>query len=230
MLFGDLRGRVRSPLLDLVRLNRVVRWGQGAEPVEVIATEADTPYLSGVGGSAGLSINPLSPVLTRPLGQARPPEDLAEVLRAVTTRIALVSLAVGEGDEHPLHAALDDTAARDILVITAGDTSVADHPWSIPVLSCTPSGRPSWFVEPDPDARGLFAPGEEVPGPQGPTTGNGVAAAVVAATAALLWTLFPSATATQLRSALLIGTTTRRVGPPLLDAERAHEQLAHYAT
>ncbi|MBM7774599.1 subtilisin family serine protease [Actinokineospora baliensis] len=141
-----------------------------------------------------------------------------------------MSLAVGEGDGQSLGAALDDMAGRGVLVVAAGDTRVADHPWSIPVLSCTPSGRPSWFVDADPEARGLFAPGEEVPGPQGATTGNGVAAAVVAATAALLWTMFPCATAAQLRSALLIGTTTRRGGPPLLDAERAHEQLAHYAT
>ncbi|RLK58642.1 hypothetical protein [Actinokineospora cianjurensis] len=229
-MISEVRGRVRSPLLDLVRLTRVVRWGSGAEPVEVIATEADTPFLSGVGGEGGLAINPMSPVVTRAVGQARPPEELAEVLRAVTARIALVSLAVGEGDEHPLRAALDDTATRDILVVTAGDTAVADHPWTIPVLSCTSSGRPSWFVDPDPDARGLFAPGEEVPGPQGPTTGNGVAAAVVAATAALLWSMFPTATAPQVRSALLIGTSHRPSGPPLLDAERAHEQLAHYAT
>ncbi|MCP2303251.1 hypothetical protein [Actinokineospora globicatena] len=229
-MISGVGGRVRSPLVDLVRLTRVVRWGSGAEAVEVIATEADTPFLSGVGGRDGLAINPLSPVLTRAVGQSRPPGELAGVLRAVTARIALVSLAVGEGDEHPLHAALDDTATRDILVVTAGDTAVADHPWSIPVLSCTPSGRPSWFVDPDPDARGLLAPGEEVPGPQGPTTGNGVAAAVVAATAALLWTMFPAATASQVRSALLIGASHRPSGPPLLDAERAYEQLAHYAT
>ncbi|WP_026421116.1 hypothetical protein [Actinokineospora inagensis] len=195
-------------------------------PIELVSTPADAPYLTGVGGQGGLAIAPLSPMTTKALGHGRPPGELAEVLRGVEARIALVSLAVGEGDEEPLRAALDDVEARDVLVITTGDSVVAEHPWTVPVLSCTSSGRPSWFVEHDPDARGVLAPGEDVPGPRGNTTGNGVAAAVVANTASLLWSLFPTATAAQLRAALLIGATTRRAGPPLMDAERAHEHLA----
>ncbi|GLZ37191.1 hypothetical protein [Actinokineospora sp. NBRC 105648] len=230
--------RVRSPLLDLVRLTRVVRRPTtGTEPVEVFATATDAPHLAAVGGSAALGICPDSPVRTRPLAPGSPPEDLAAALRARTARITLVSLPLGPGTEHRtrlLHEELDRASEHGTLVIASGATPgpVAAHPWVLPVLSCAASGRASWFVDQEPGAepRGVFAPGEDVPGPLGPATGNGVAAAVVACTAALLWSLFPTARAAQLRSALLIGATNpRRSGPPLLDAERAHEFLARYA-
>ncbi|WP_156892884.1 hypothetical protein [Actinokineospora enzanensis] len=231
-LSGVAAPRVRSPLLDLVRLTPVLRHGVGTLAVEVLATAADTPHLTGVIGFSGLSICPLSPVLTRPLGVGCPPDELADVLRAVTARIALVSLTLGAGPADRLRAALDDAAARDVLVIAAGGNRALRHPWVVPVLSCTPAGRPSWFVDLDQaaESRGLLAPGEDVPGPSGTTSGNGVAAAVVAGTAALLWSLFPTARAADVRSALMIGaTSTRRLCPPLLDAQRAHEHLAHHA-
>ncbi|WP_146108063.1 hypothetical protein V5P93_003393 [Actinokineospora auranticolor] len=228
-----LRGGSRSPLLDLVRLTRVLRGaGECEEPVEVIATPADTPYLCGVAGAAGLRICPLSPMRAHPLGQGRPPAELASALRAVTARVVLVSLTLGGGPVDGLRAALDDAA--DLLVVAASGppSPLTAHPDVLPVRSCTPSGRPSWFVDldEDDDPRGLLAPGEDVPGPRGPATGNGVAAAVVAATAALLWSRFPTADARTVRAALRIGTTpTRRIGPPVLDAERSLEFLRQYA-
>ncbi|SDC08137.1 hypothetical protein [Actinokineospora iranica] len=238
---ADLRHRARSPLLDLVRLTPVMRRGAGAGPVsvEVVASAEDTPFLAAVTGFSALSICPLSPVVTRSVAQGCGPAELAGVLDvAGSARVLLVSVPLVDGttrENRVLHEVLDEAAVRGVPVVAAAGAAssvLTRHPWVLPVLSCTASGRVSWFVDLDPDVepRGLLAPGEDVPGPHGAATGNGIAAAVVAGAAALLWSLFPKACGGQVRSALLIGAThPRRFGPPLLDAERAHEFLSRHA-
>ncbi|CRK57112.1 hypothetical protein [Alloactinosynnema sp. L-07] len=224
-----VRRRERSPLLDLVRLNSVQRRGAGSADIAVglVATEADITALAGVLSADPLSICPLCPVLPRTVA-----DDLVAPLTDLLDGPARVIVLGSSGPEERvprLDETVDRAAERGVLIIAPGGplTALTSHPWVLPVVSCAPSGRVSWFADLDEDPRGLLAPGENVPGPTGPANGNGVAAAVVAATAALLWSLHPDAPGHRIRAALSIGTVhPRRSGPPLLDAERAREFLA----
>ncbi|WP_146241228.1 hypothetical protein [Actinokineospora spheciospongiae] len=248
--------RPGSPLLDLVRLTRVLRLGEGSASVGVgvVAAAEEVPVLTGAVGRDGLAVGVRCPWRSRVVpARGCPPGELAVALREVLrgpSRVLVVASSARVGPRShrvALTAALDAAAGRGVPVFAAAGTTrcaVTAHPWVVPVYSCSVTGRPSWFVEwaedseepvegfeedpvgGDPEAapRGLLAPGQEVPGPHGRATGNGVAAAVVAATAALLWSLAPSVPGSVLRSALLVGATTpRRWAPPLLDAQRAWE-------
>ncbi|MGQ0837291.1 hypothetical protein [Actinokineospora sp.] len=227
-----VRGVVRSPLLDLVRLTPVLRRGPGAGavPMDLVATGPDAAVLASVLGPESLAICPLCPV------RSVAPGELAATLGGLldgSARVVIVGASTVSGTVHEgrlLDQTLDRAAELGVPVVAAAGphpTTLTRHAWVVPVSSCTASGRVSWFVDLDHEPRGLLAPGEEVPGPHGPASGNGVAATVVAGAAALLWSLFPAATGGQVRSALLIGAThPRRWGPPLLDAERAYEFLA----
>ncbi|WP_436498108.1 S8 family serine peptidase [Actinokineospora sp. HUAS TT18] len=219
----------RAPQLDLVRLTSVRRRGAGSADVAVglVATEDDITALAGVLAADPLSLCPLCPVLPRTLG-----DDLVAPLADLLdgpTRVIVVGSAGPEEEVPGLDETLDRAAEAGVLVVAPGGplTALTCHPWVLPVVSCAPSGRVSWFVDLEEDPRGLLAPGEDLPGPTGPATGNGVAAALVAGAAALLWSLHPDATGHRIRAALSIGAVhARRSGPPLLDAERAHEFLA----
>ncbi|HVK23995.1 MAG TPA: hypothetical protein VM677_21795 [Actinokineospora sp.] len=223
-----VRRRVRSPLLDLVRLTPVQRRGAGSAGVALglVSTDKDITALAGVLGADSLSICPLCPVLPR-TAEDDPVDAIAELLDGPVRVIVLGTS--GPEDEVPgLTETLDRAAELGVLIVAPGGplTALTAHPWVLPVVSCTASGRVSWFVDLEEEPRGLLAPGEDVPSPTGQATGNGVAAAVVAGTAALLWSLHPDATGHRIRAALSIGAVhARRSGPPLLDAERAHEFL-----
>jgi hypothetical protein len=227
----------RSPLLDLVRLTSSRRRGAGSPAVAMglVSTKDDAAVLAGVLGDDSLSICPLCPVLPHVCADGgSTPGDLAalidDLLDGPARVIAVGTTILDSAGERSLIETLDRAAERGVLVTAAAQatpTAVTRHPWVLPVFSCAASGRASWFVDIDDDPRGLLAPGENVPHPGGLASGNSVAAAVVAGTAALLLSLFPQATGHQVRSALSIGAIhPRRIGPPLLDAERAFEFLS----
>lgn len=235
------RRRVRSPLLDLVRLPPVRRHGAGSPDVAIglISGDDDITALAGVLSGDTLSISPLCPILPRTCADAGiTPGELSIMLGDLLDGPANV-ITIGTGlldprgdrglhERRVLAETLDRAAERGVLIVAAGGphTDLTTHPWVLPVSSCSPSGRVSWFVDLEDDPRGLLAPGEDLPGPTGPASGNGVAAALVAGTAALLLSLHPLAGGHRVRSALSIGATNpRRSGPPLLDATRAHEHL-----
>ncbi|MGX7828260.1 hypothetical protein ACTG9Q_24525 [Actinokineospora sp. 24-640] len=187
-----------------------------------------------------LAVCPLSPVVVRPVGVAgATPGGLAVAVAGLVAegvRIVLVGTPVTDGSERErraLVAAVDGAAAAGVPVVVpaaAGPVALTGHPWVIPVASCSLSGRLSWFVEFEDAQRGLLAPGQDVPGPWGPASGNGVAAALVAGAGALVWGMFPEAVGAQVRSALLIGSShAHRSGPPLLDVQRAVEFLERLA-
>jgi subtilisin family serine protease len=144
--------------------------------------------------------------------------------------------------ERELEEALDYAARRGVLVVTAagnqgtlGSSAITRHPWVIPVTACDAQGRPTGGsnLGHSIGRRGLRAPGEAVTslGADGtPLTlgGTSVAAPFVTGTIALLWSLFPSATATEVKLAITHTSAARRatVVPPLLNAWGAYQVLA----
>jgi subtilisin family serine protease len=143
-----------------------------------------------------------------------------------------------------LEQALDLALRRGVLVVAAagnqatlGGTALSRHPWVIPVVGCDLRGRPTAEsnLGHSIGRRGLRAPGIPLPGLGAsgePVTlgGTSVAAPFVTGAAALLWSAFPDAAATEVRAAL-VGTGApgrpRRAGvvPPLLDAWSAYLAL-----
>ncbi|HKF05369.1 MAG TPA: S8 family serine peptidase [Candidatus Sulfotelmatobacter sp.] len=141
-----------------------------------------------------------------------------------------------------LQEALDFAAARGAITVVAagnqgtlGSSAITRHPWVIPVAGCDLNGRPlseSNFGS-SIGRRGLRAPAEAISslGSDGhPRSFGGTSAAApfVTGTIALLWSEFPSATAAQIKSAVLYAGGMRRntVVPPLLDAAGAYEVIS----
>jgi subtilisin family serine protease len=145
-------------------------------------------------------------------------------------------------DERELQDALDYAARRGAVVVAAagnqatlGSSAITRHPWVIPVVGYGLAGRPTADsnLGGSMGKRGLGAAGENVTSlsPQGePLTqaGTSLAVAFVTGAIALLWSRFPDATATEVKSAVVSSHTGRRgsVVPPLLDAWVAYQVLS----
>lgn len=177
------------------------------------------------------------------------PEELAEAtIECVDAGAWVLNLSAAFAQpstmsERPLEEALDYAARRRVVVVAAagnqgalGSSAITRHPWVIPVVGCDLYGRPT--VESNLGSsvgkRGVMAPGEGITslGANGeplPLGGTSVAAPFVTGTIALLWSIFPTASATEVKSALMGGLYPRRrtsVVPPLLDAWAAYGTLA----
>ena len=143
--------------------------------------------------------------------------------------------------ERRLLEALDHAMQRNAIVVGAagnqaiGSSAITRHPWVVPVLACDPAGLPvadanvSHMI----GRRGLLAPGVEIRsldagGTLTTLSGTSAAAPFVTGTFALLWSLFPAASANDLRIAVTQNRWGRRrsIVPPLLDATAAFEWLA----
>lgn len=181
------------------------------------------------------------------LPSATPDELAAAVLECIEAgaRVLNLSLALAHPSskaERALEQALDHAARRGVLVVaaagnqgTVGSSSITRHPWVIPVAACDPQGRPIAYTNLSHSAarHGLCAPGEDIVSlaTGGSTTrlgGTSVAAPFVTGTIALLWSLFPGASAAQVKLSITQAGATRRrsLVPPLLDAWGAHQVLA----
>ncbi|HVV12448.1 S8 family serine peptidase [Amycolatopsis sp.] len=202
--------------------------------------------LSGRRDGTAPAIAPACVLLVRPVftGElpSTSPANLATALidcvdagaRIVNLSAAESGTSVGEGTE--LADALDYAVRNGVLIVAAagnrsvlGGSALVSHPWVIPVA--TPAGDDRSTLGRS-IGRGLAVPDNEVfsLSPDGGTTvmaGTSVAAPFVTGAAALLWSLFPAATAAEVRFALLSpgGATRRRVVPPLLDAWGAYPIL-----
>lgn len=141
-----------------------------------------------------------------------------------------------------VEGALTYASARGAIIVAAagnqgelGGSVITRHPGVVPVAAFGLDGRPSTlsnlgrYV----GERGVGAPGEGIrslgaPGEPATGAGTSVATPFVTGTLALLASLFPSATASQLRRALRQSLGSRRVTvvPPLLNADAAYEYLS----
>jgi subtilisin family serine protease len=212
--------------------------------------------LSARRGSDAPAISPACTLLVRPVfrdgglqGKHAPssnPDELASAVfdcMAAGARIINLSLALvrpSPNMDRALRSAFDLAMLRGILIVAAagnqnivGSSVITRHPWIIPIAACDREGMPSAYSNIGLSiARGLRAPGDSVvssgaDGRSFASSGTSVAAPFVTGTIALLWSLFRSATAQQVKLAVTQATVRRvSVVPPLLDAWRAYQTLA----
>lgn len=151
------------------------------------------------------------------------PQQLAQALcdcvRAGAWIVNLSSsmAAPSASAQHQLCEALDFAAGKGVLVVAAagnqgslGSSAITRHPWVIPVVGYGTDGRlmPQSNLGSSSGKRGVGAPGEGITSiaPDGGSvtlSGTSVAAAVVTASVALLWSLFPHASALEVKSAVV---------------------------
>jgi subtilisin family serine protease len=175
------------------------------------------------------------------------PEELAQaILDCIDAgaRVLNISAALAQPsmkNERTLEEALDQAARRGVIVVAAagnqgtlGSTAITCHPWVIPVVAYDLQGRPMNHsnLGSSIGRRGLGAPGDRITslGAQGePLTFGGTSAAApfVTGAIALLWSEFPTATATEIKLAATHARIPRRttVVPPLLDAWAAYQTM-----
>ena len=213
--------------------------------------------LSAKRGSVAPAICPNCTLLVRPIfaettaanGEmpSAMPEELAQaILDCIDAgaRVLNVSAALAQPsikNERALEEALDQAARRGVIVIVAagnqgtlGSTAITCHPWVIPVVGYDLQGRPMNHsnLGSSIGRRGLGAPGDRITsiGANGkPLTlgGTSAAAPFVTGAIALLWSEFPTATATEMKFAVTQAYIPRRttVVPPLLDAWAAYQVM-----
>ena len=182
-----------------------------------------------------------------PMAGATPGELAAAIVDCVTAgaRVVNLSLALEQRwaqGARELDEALDHAVRREVIVVaaagnqgTVGSTAITRHPWVIPVVACDLQGRPAGNsnLGKSIGRRGLSAPGAGITslgaaGQPLQSGGTSVAAPFVTGAIALLWSEFPTATATALKRALTQASGTRRTTlvPALLDAWSAYQVLA----
>ena len=213
--------------------------------------------LSAKRGSVAPAICPNCTLLVRPIfaettaanGEmpSATPEELAQaILDCIDAgaRVLNISAALAQPsmkNERTLEEALDQTARRGVIVVAAagnqgtlGSTAITCHPWVIPVVGYDLQGRPMNHsnLGSSIGRRGLGAPGDRITslGAEGePLTFGGTSAAApfVTGAIALLWSEFPTATATEIKLAATHARIPRRttVVPPLLDAWAAYQTM-----
>ena len=213
--------------------------------------------LSAKRGSAAPAICPNCTLLVRPIfaettaanGEmpSATPEKLAQAILdciEAGARVLNMSAALAQPsmkNERTLEEALDQAARRGVIVVAAagnqgtlGSTAITCHPWVIPVVGYDLQGRPMNHsnLGNSIGRRGLGAPGDRITslGAEGePLTFGGTSAAApfVTGAIALLWSEFPTATATEIKLAATHARIPRRttVVPPLLDAWAAYQTM-----
>ena len=176
------------------------------------------------------------------------PDEVADAVAECVdagARVVNLSIAIASpspNKEKKLEEALSHAAHRGAIVCAAagnqgtiGSSAITRHVWVIPVAACDLRGHP---IGPSNlgasiGRRGLMAPGEAVTslGTRGePVTSGGTSAAApfVTGTVALLWSAFPTATATEIKRAITqAGPAARKaIVPPLLNAWAAYQTMA----
>jgi subtilisin family serine protease len=213
--------------------------------------------LSAERGSAAPAICPGCTVLVRPIySETNPaingmPSTTAETLTDsivdcvnAGTRIVNLSSVLTEsssGGARTLAQALDYAASRGVITVAAagnqgliGNSVITGHPSVIPVAACDLKGQPlsASNLGRSIGQRGLMAPGIEITslganGKLHAARGTSAAAPFVTGAIALLWSEFPYADASHIRSAVLQAWPGQRrtIVPPLLAAWTAYQTL-----
>ncbi|NET46285.1 S8 family serine peptidase [Okeania sp. SIO2B3] len=175
------------------------------------------------------------------------PENLASAVKEVIDAGArVINLSLGlpttSLQEQPvLQEAFDYAFQKGVLIVGAagnqgrlGRVALFDHPWTIPVAACNMQGE--LYSKSNSGISvgksGLMAPGVDIVstysgGGYTQMTGTSAATPFVTGTIALLWSLFPQATAGEIRRAILRPDIRRKsIIPPLLNAEASWRTLS----
>lgn len=214
--------------------------------------------LSARRGSEAPSISPGCTLLVRPIfgesasgnpnmPSATPDELATAIIDCVDEGANVINLSAALAQpsakgERRLEEALHYSAKRGAVLVAAagnqgsiGSSAITRHPWVIPVVACDLRGRPISYsnVGHSIGRRGLTAPGDSITslsadGKSPSFGGTSAAAPFVTGAIALLKSIFPDATAAQLKIGVTRGQALRRstVVPPLLDAWAAYQVLA----
>jgi subtilisin family serine protease len=212
--------------------------------------------LSAERGAAAPAICPGCTLLVRPIFadtasiDDMPSTTAADLAQAILdcvdagARVLNISAAIAPpflNNEQALEKALTYAARRGVIVVAAAGnhrtlagTTITRHQWVVPVVSYDVQGRPSEHstLGHSIGRRGLGAAGDAVTSlgaDSRPVTAGGTSAAApfVTGAMALLWSEFPSATASEVKGAVMHAHLRRRptVVPPLLDAWGAYQAL-----
>jgi subtilisin family serine protease len=214
--------------------------------------------LSARRGSEAPAIAPDCTLLVRPIfaetvagnpdmPSATPEELAVAIVDCVDAGADVINLSAALAQpsakgERRLEEALDHCAKRGVVVVAAagnqgtlGSSTITRHPGVIAVIACDLRGRPLGYsnLGSSIGRRGLSAPGDGITslGVNGrPPTFGGTSAAApfVTGAIALLQSIFPKATAAEVRFAIAGAYAPRRpaVVPPLLDAWAAYQVMA----
>jgi subtilisin family serine protease len=217
--------------------------------------------LSAKRGSASPAIAPDCTLLVRPIfteaapinGQmpsATPLELAGAIVDCVKAGARVLNLSAAltqfsSKGERELERALDFAASRGVITVAAagnqgtlGSSAITRHPWVIPVGACDIQGRPigESNLGSSIGRHGLSAPGENITslslhGKPNVFGGTSAAAPFVTGTIALLWSEFPSASAAEVKWALIMAGGARRstVVPPVLNASAAAARMGRGA-
>jgi subtilisin family serine protease len=196
-----------------------------------------------------LLIRPIFPETVRPNGDvpiATPVELARAIFECVDAGARLLNLSsaliqASQRDEHVLAEALNYAASQGVIVVAAagnqgsvGGTSITNHSWVIPVVSYDMQGRPMAHsnLGRTIGCRGLGAPGDRITSIDGSgkpmvMAGTSAAAPFVTGAIALLWSLFPTASAAEIKAVTSKAHRARRptIVPPLMDASKAYEMM-----
>jgi subtilisin family serine protease len=176
------------------------------------------------------------------------PDEVADaVAECVDTGARVINLSVAVASPSPnkekkLEEALSYAAHRGAIVVaaagnqgTVGSSAITRHVWVIPVAACDLRGQPIGpsNLGASTGRRGLRAPGAQITSlsTRGePVTSGGTSAAApfVTGSVALLSSVFPSATASEIKLAITRAGAAARttIVPPLLNAWAAHQAMA----
>jgi subtilisin family serine protease len=176
------------------------------------------------------------------------PKELADAIVEVVdagAKIINLSLQVSSSSivkYSELKEAYNYALQKEVIIVAAagnqaimGYSSIIDHPWLIPVVSCDSAGNLDWSsnISPSIAKRGLMAPGvnitSTVPGGQyGEISGGtSIATAFVTGAIALLWSIFPKTRVSDLISSVITPSIPmpRSIVPKLLNTHISYAIL-----
>ncbi|MDQ3852127.1 MAG: S8 family serine peptidase [Thermoproteota archaeon] len=182
-----------------------------------------------------------------PIPSTTPKELSDAIIETIDAGARIINISAGLSASslvayRDLEDAYDYAMRNGVIVVAAagnqgnigGYRSLFGHQWVIPVAACDENGRldPMSNFGPSIGYRGLMAPGVNItstsPGGQyTQLSGTSFATPFVTGTIALLWSLFPQTTTTQIIHCISRSASTNRrvIIPPILHAEAALKLL-----
>ena len=173
------------------------------------------------------------------------PKELAKaIMDCIDEGAKLINLSLALANpnskvERELEDVLNYAANRGVIIVAAagnqglvGSIAITRHPWVIPVIACNRLGNPMQLsnLSNSIGRKGFSAPGENITsiGTNNQLvsfSGTSVAVPFVTGTIALLWSLFPKLTASEIKYAIHINNNRRHLIPPLINPITALEYL-----